>query len=175
MNKLPREQLSGWSRQLAVKAKWCACILQENQPQCYRGCPCCDPSYWHTFFPPLALIEKEILGTLLRPPQPPQPQREENLSAANWISIFNQLARKATKQLCAYARSHWSMLCLASCFTVETLSGLSAPLTENRTENQKLGTQRAHTHGNKMARTCKCGHHWRKQFVSPPWARTPNG
>lgn len=32
------------------------------------------------------------------------------------------------------------MLCLASSFTVETLSGLSAPLTENRTENQ------AHTH-----------------------------
>lgn len=39
------------------------------------------------------------------------------------------------------------MLCLASCFTVETLSELSAPLTENRTENQKLGTHtRTHTH-----------------------------
>lgn len=38
------------------------------------------------------------------------------------------------------------MLCLASCFTVETQSGLSAPLTENRTENQKLGTRtRTHT------------------------------
>lgn len=33
------------------------------------------------------------------------PLREENLSALNWISIFNQLARKATKQVCAYARS----------------------------------------------------------------------
>ncbi len=59
-----------------------------------------------TLFPPQALIEKENLGTSFQ-----VPLREENLSAANWISIFNQLARKATKQLCAYAESHRSMLC----------------------------------------------------------------
>lgn len=124
----------------------------------------------NTLFPSASLNWKGKFGNLVTGP----PLREENLSASNWISIFNQLTRKATKQHCAYAQSHWSMLCLASCFTVETLSGLSAPLTKNRTENQKLGTH-AHTHGNKTAWTCKCGRRWRKQFVSLLWARTPNG
>lgn len=92
-----------------------------------------------TVFPPLlALIEKENVGTLSTPP--PSSERK-NLSAANWISIFSQLA---TKQPCVYARSHWSVLCLASCFAVETQSGLSAPLAENRTEKIRK-RERTHT------------------------------
>lgn len=89
----------------------------------------------NTFLSSFSSSEKENLGTLLQ-----VPFREQQFSGANWISIFNQLARKATMQLCAYAQSHRSMLCLASSFTVETQSCLSAPLTENRTENQNLGT-----------------------------------
>lgn len=65
------------------------------------GCPSGNPDYRHCFPLHSHQLKVENLGTSLW-----VPLRGENLSSLNWISTFNQLARKATKQLCAYG---WSL------------------------------------------------------------------
>jgi len=113
------------------------CMLQENQPADEGGVEeRGGGGATDTRFPSSSINRKRnIWGPV--PPSPPL--QRKNLPAANWISIFNQLA---TRRLCASAATPERVV-LASRFTVETRAGLSAPLGENR--ESEAGNTHTHT------------------------------